>query len=176
MRKVLFILSELLDEDVEWLATEGERMACAAGFELIALGSRVESVFFVLGGTFTVYSPGGDKIVDLGSGEIIGEMSLVDPARTTASVRAADECVVLRLPNQMLREKLAVDLGFAARFYRALAVFLADRMRNTTRRLGYGASGPDPKKPQLDEINEELLDKVYLAGARFDRLLKRLAG
>jgi signal-transduction protein with cAMP-binding, CBS, and nucleotidyltransferase domain len=175
MRKVLFILSELLDEDVEWLATEGERVSFAAGAELIALASRVESVFIVLDGTVDVLAPNGAVIVQLGSGEILGEMSLVDPARTTAAVRAHDDTVVLRLRNDMLRVKLTADQGFAARFYRALAVFLADRMRNTTRRLGQGAAGADPKKAQLDDINEELLDKVYLAGARFDRLLKRLA-
>ena len=27
-----------------------------------------------------------------------------------------------------------------------------------------------------DELNEDLLDNVHLAGARFDRMLKRLAG
>ncbi len=175
MRKVLFILSQLSDEDVEWLATHGQRHPCAAGSELIALGSRVDALYFVLDGSFGVYAPSGDKVVDLGSGEVLGEMSLVDPARTTASVKANIDSVVLRLEMGMLRDKLDVDMAFAAHFYRALAVFLADRVRGTTRKLGQGNAKPDPNKPQLDEINEELLDSLHLAGARFDRLLKRLA-
>ena len=175
MRKVLFILSELLDEDVDWLGLHGERIAYPSGAELIAFESRVDSVYFVLDGTFTVHTGGGELIVELGSGEIIGEMSLVDPARTTASVRAGEGAVALRLPHPLLREKLAQDAPFAARFYRALSVFMSDRIRHTTRRFGYGSSAPDPKQAQLEEINEELVDKLYLAGARFDRMLKRLA-
>jgi hypothetical protein len=33
---------------------------------------------------------------------------------------------------------------------------------------------PDPNAK--DELNENLLDTVHMAGARFDRMLKRLAG
>lgn len=174
MRKVLFILSQLSDQDVEWLATHGVRQPCPAGSELIAMGSRVDSVYFILDGSFGVYAPSGAKVVDLGSGEVLGEMSLVDPAPTTAAVRASVDSVVLRLEIAMLRVKLDQDMAFAAHLYRALAVFLADRVRGTTRRLGGGAQA-DPGQPQLDEINEDLLDSLHLAGARFDRLLKRLA-
>jgi len=40
--------------------------------------------------------------------------------------------------------------------------------------MGYGSGTLD--KHSADELNEELLDTVHLAGARFDRMLKRLAG
>jgi hypothetical protein len=84
------------------------------------------------------------------------------------------EATLLRIPDTVVREKLASDLGFASRFYRALCVFLADRMRNTTQRLGYGT--PTDDAHARDELNEDLLDNVHLAGARFERMLKRLAG
>ena len=51
---------------------------------------------------------------------------------------------------------------------------MADRLRQTTTRMGYGAATDD--KHSKDELNEDLLDNVHLAGARFDRMLKRLAG
>jgi len=73
-----------------------------------------------------------------------------------------------------VRNKLATDSGFAARFYRALCVFMADRLRQSTQRFGYGAATDDQNAK--DELNEELLDNVHLAGARFDRMIKRLAG
>jgi CRP-like cAMP-binding protein len=171
MRKVLFILSELLDEDVEWLADNGVRLYFPTGAELIPHGSLVDSVYFVLDGLFGVISKGGDVIVELGTGEIIGEMSLVDPAPTTAAVHARPGGVALCLKHSVLRAKLDSDNAFAARFYRALSVFMSDRMRHTTRRFGYGAPDGAPAEP----FNEALAHKLSMANSRFDWLLKRLA-
>ena len=174
MRKVLFIFSVLTDEDVEWLANSGERVHVDPGTVLIPLGARVDYLYFVLDGRLAIRTKAGDSIAHLESGEIIGEMSLVDPAPTTVSVEVAADATLLRIPDQVVRDKLTSDLGFASRFYRALCVFLADRMRHTTQRMGYGAATDDAHAK--DELNEDLLDKVHLAGARFDRMLKRLAG
>jgi CRP/FNR family transcriptional regulator, cyclic AMP receptor protein len=174
VRKVLFIFSVLSDSDVEWLATTGERMHLDPGNVLIPVGARVENLYFVLDGRLVVKTKAGDPIAFLESGEIIGEMSLVDPAPTTVSVEVASESTVLRLSDATVREKLETDLGFASRFYRALCVFMADRMRQTTQRFGYGKASDD--KNAKDELNDDLLDNVHLAGARFDRMLRRLAG
>ena len=171
MRKVLFIFSVLSDSDVEWLAGTGERMHLDPGKVLIPMGARLDSIYFVLEGRLAVKTRAGELISVLESGEIIGEMSLVDPAPTVVSVEITAQTTLLRLPNAVVRQKLAADTAFAARFYRALCVFLADRMRNATQRIGHGSPGDS-----RDELNEELLDNVHLAGARFDRMLKRLAG
>ena len=173
MRKVLFIFSVLTDSDVEWLAQAGERMHLDGGTTLIPLGARVDNVYFLLDGRLTVRTRAGETIATMESGEVIGEMSLVDPAPTVVSVEIVAQTTLLRLDNSIVRQKLASDTAFAARFYRALCVFLADRMRNATQRIGHGA--PDDVHAK-DELNEDLLDNVHLAGARFDRMLKRLAG
>jgi CRP-like cAMP-binding protein len=174
LRKVLFIFSVLSDGDVEWLARAGERLHVDPGTVLVPLGARVEFIYFVLDGRLAVRTASRELINTLESGEVIGEMSLVDPAPTTVSVEVLSEATLLRIPNGVVRDKLAADSAFAARFYRALCVFLADRMRHTTQRLGYGKPGDDADA--RDELNEDLLDNVHLAGARFERMLKRLAG
>ena len=174
MRKVLFIFSVLTDGDVEWLAQAGERIHVEPGAVLIPLGSRVDNLYFVLEGRLAIKTKSGDPIALLEAGEIIGELSLVDPAPTTVAVEVAAESTLLRLSDAQVRQKLATDLGFASRFYRALCVFMADRLRHTTQRMGYGAAAAD--EPDRDELNDDLLDNVHLAGARFDRMLRRLAG
>ena len=175
MRKVLFIFSVLSDGDVEWLAQTGERLSLERGTVLIPLGSRVDNLYFVLEGRLAIKTRAGDPIALLESGEIIGELSLVDPAPTTVSVETVAETTLLRLSDALVREKLATDLGFSSRFYRALCVFMADRLRHTTRRMGYGPETPD-EDDDPDQLNDDLLDNVHLAGARFDRMLRRLAG
>ena len=174
MRKVLFIFSELTDGDVEWLAQAGDRVHFEPGNVLIPLGARVDNLYFVLDGRLAIKTKAGDPIALLESGEIVGEMSLVDPAPTAVSVEVVTSATLLRISDARVREKLASDLGFASRFYRALCVFMADRMRQTTQRFGYGEATDDAHAK--DELNDELLDNVHLAGARFDRMLKRLAG
>jgi CRP-like cAMP-binding protein len=174
VRKVLFIFSVLSDTDVEWLGRAGERVHVDPGMEVVALGARIDHLYFVLDGTLAVVTRNGERLRLLESGEVIGEMSLVDPAPANVSVAAVSDATLLRIPDAVLRDKLASDLAFAARFYRALCVFLADRMRHTTQRLGYGGAQDD--RHARDELNEDLLDNVHLAGARFERMLKRLAG
>jgi CRP/FNR family cyclic AMP-dependent transcriptional regulator len=174
MRKVLFIFSVLTDGDVAWLAQAGERVHVDPGMVLVPLASRVDFIYFVLDGRLVVRTRNREVVNVLESGEVIGEMSLVDPAPTSVSVEVETPATLLRIADAVMREKLASDLGFAARFYRALCVFMADRMRNITQRLGYGPASTD--KHARDELNEELLDHVHLAGARFERLLKRMAG
>lgn len=174
MRKVLFIFSELTDGDVDWLATAGERIHVDAGATLIPLGARVDNIWFVLDGALEVRTASGASLATLASGEILGEMSLVDPAPTAVSVVVTADATLLRVPDARVRAKLVEDSAFAARFYRALCVFLADRLRHTTHRMGYGK--PLEDENAKDELTEDLLDNVHLAGARFDRMLKRLAG
>ena len=174
MRKVLFIFSVLTDADVEWLAKAGQRVHVDPGTELIPLGSQIDYLYFVLEGRLAIKTKSGDPIALLESGEIIGEMSLVDPAPTAVSVEVVADSTLLRIADAVLREKLASDPGFASRFYRALCVFMADRLRHTTQRMGYGDANDDAHAK--DELNDDLLDNVHLAGARFDRMLKQLAG
>src|SRR5262249_52673748 len=77
----------------------------------------------------------------------------------SAPVAAVGESVVLALPKAVLQRRLADDMPFAARFYRALAIFLADRLRTTTRRLGYGQPGDgDDEASAADELDHGVLD------------------
>ena len=59
------------------------------------------------------------------------------------------------LPRAVLSDKLNSDDAFAARFYKAVATLLADRLRKTTSHLGYGkwTEETDP-----DELDEALMD------------------
>ena len=81
---------------------------------------------------------------------------------------------MLSVPRARLTDKLEQDVAFAARFYRALGVFLSSRLRKTQQRLGYGKDILDEEVQHEDELDPEVLDNVALAGARFDWMLKRL--
>jgi hypothetical protein len=69
-------------------------------------------------------------------------------------------------------QKLETDDGFGSRFHRALAVFLADRLRDARRSPGNHAM--DEMVISDDELDAGILDRVTSAGERFGRMLKTL--
>jgi CRP/FNR family transcriptional regulator, cyclic AMP receptor protein len=176
MRKVLYIFGLLTDADVAWIARTGVRRRVNNGEILIREGQPVESVIILLQGEFVVTAQAVGEIARLGVGEIVGEMSFVDSAPPSATVTATSEGLALFLNKTAMSQKLEADAAFGCRFYRALAIFLADRLRATVRRMGYGAQDLDAQAIAKDELDVGILDTVSMAGERFDRMLKTLIG
>jgi CRP/FNR family cyclic AMP-dependent transcriptional regulator len=177
MRKALFFLGILNDADVEWMIATGVKQQLSPGEVLIQEGQAATSVFLVLEGVFSVVAraAGNQEVARLRSGEIVGEMSFVDSRPPSATVRAIEASSVLAIPRRGLEDRLSQDATFAARFYRAMAVFLSDRLRSTVGLLGYGSGQTlEDEASYADEIDSAVLDNVSLAGARFDVLQRRL--
>ncbi|WP_416667267.1 cyclic nucleotide-binding domain-containing protein [Egbenema bharatensis] len=173
MKKALYLLAQLSDRDFEWLLREGKRMSVSAGTPLIREGEPTDALYIVLDGRLEVCVEafGGETIAELGSGEVIGEMSFVDSRRPSATVKAVTDSAVWKIPRLKLNAKLSQDIEFAAHFYHAVAVFLSDRLRDTVSRLGYS------KNSNLDEDedpNPQVISNLELAKARLDWLLNRL--
>lgn len=178
MRGVLFILGQLHDADAEWLAQIGTQHRVPPGAAIIVEGQPAAALYIVLGGTLVaVIGPREQEVERLTRGTIAGEMSFVDGFPPSATVRAREESLVLAIPRAQLEESLRQDSAFAARFYKALAMLLAQRLRKSNRRLT-GDAGPRLEDGVVDddEMDPDGLDTLYQAGQRFDRLVRRLAG
>jgi len=175
MRKALYMFGILDDSDVEWLGNSGSACPLQAGTVIITQEKPIDSLFIILNGELQVYS-GEIEIARLQSGEILGEISFVDSRPPLASVKALVDSSVFAIKADLLRHKLAKDASFSSRFYRAVAVFLADRLRMTTSRFGYGRANQDTvENTDPDELHPELLESIGLAAARFDKFLRRIS-
>jgi CRP-like cAMP-binding protein len=177
MRKVLFFLGELSDEDIEWMVRTGGKVQVPAGGTLIQRGQPVDALYIVIEGSIAVFAEArADEPLDrLGVGEIVGEMSLIEGRPPSVTVRALEDATVFAIPRRDLLAKLGVDHGFAAHMYKAIAMFLSDRLRDNVDRLGYGpVQHLDDDVDEAGELDPGVLDAVYLAGTRFDRMLQRL--
>lgn len=175
MRKVLFLFGELRDGDVDWIARAGRRLTLEPGAFLMHQGREDEHVYIVLEGELNVAVTGIGQIAQLGPGEVVGEMSFVSSLLPSADVIAQTPCRILAVPRRTLHLQIEEDHDFGLRFYRALAVFLADRLRGTVQRFGYGAYDRSDLDPPVHELDDNVLDTVYLAGLRFERLVNLLA-
>lgn len=174
MRKILYIFGQFNDEDIEWIARVGVARRFAKGMRLIEEGTHLDTVHILLEGAMSVSIAKLGEIAKLGNGEIIGEMSLIDSRPTTASVMVEEDSLVLAVSHAAIRQRIETDTAFSARFHRAVAMFLADRMRSTIQHMGYGAAEKGNLQEDIEaegELDTHLLDTVYLAGLRFERLL-----
>lgn len=174
MRKVLYILGQLSDQDADWLAASGERLRLGPGGELVAMGQRLDRLFIILEGELQILVAGRQEVARVGVGDMIGEMSFVDDSPASASVVAVSAVQVLAIERARISQRMAADTAFAARFYKAIAVFLADRMRNVLARFGYGDVSDDAAAARDGELDSQVMDNLHLAGGRFDRILKKL--
>jgi CRP-like cAMP-binding protein len=182
VRKALYIFGLLNDSDIEWMARVGTRRVLVANEVVIEEGRPAQAVIFLLEGEFVVSSRSFGEVARLSVGDIVGEMSFVDSAPPSASVTADARCLALFVDRLALSRKIESDLGFGCRFYRALAVFLADRLRDTTHRLTDGDQSDgvtrldDNRDVLKDELDIAILDNLSMAGDRFHRMLRLLAG
>jgi CRP-like cAMP-binding protein len=65
----------------------------------------------------------------LGSGAVLGEMSFVDEATTSARVSAIGDVEMLLIDGERIRRLIEENPGFGIRFYHSLAVVLSQRLR-----------------------------------------------
>lgn len=179
MSKVLVILGELSDRDIDWMLANGTRTQVLPGTTLIAEGKPLDALYIVLDGTLSVSvsSLGGKEIGTIISGEVLGEMSFVDGRLPSASVTAIEECLILSIPRRLLTEKLEQDVLFSLRFYRAITKFLSSRLRGTVKRFGEESDYLSDQDPD-DEgaIPQNVENPEDLAESRFQWLLQRLKG
>ncbi len=180
MRNVLYIMGNLDEEDIAWMVSVGKVHTIQVGETLIRADAPLSHLHIIMEGKFSVNVGGRQDIASLGAGDIVGEMSLVEKKPPSATVVAEQPGRYLSVPLQEIRERLVLDTGFAARLYKALAVFLSDRLRETTSQIerehnvSKGLSGSDEMSELLEdsELDEAVLDNLHLAGARMRRLVQ----
>jgi len=175
MRKALYLLGDLAESDILWMAREGTVRQIGDGETLIVAGRPVDAFYVVIDGAFRVVHENGVEVARLGAGDVLGEMSLVEKQPPSASVVASAPSKVLGIPQATIVGRIADDPPFAARFYRALAVFLSDRLREASTRIAAGPeAGGLAQFEDEHELDEGLLDNIHIAGDRMRRLTELL--
>jgi CRP-like cAMP-binding protein len=157
------------------MAQTGIRRRLGDGDVVIREGESTDSLVIMLEGELLVTTRRLGQIARLGVGEVVGEISLVDSAPPSATITASGNGLALFLDKTKLMQKLDGDDGFGSRFYRALAVFLADRLREARESPTGDSAISDETAISDDELDAGILDRVTSAGERFNRMLRTLS-
>jgi bacteriocin-type transport-associated protein len=191
LRDVWLVFGEFHDSDVEWLMAIGEVRQVRAGEVLVQAGCAIEYLYLVLDGSLVMLweeaaanpllqafailegqEAVGTEVAQLGQGALLGLSPFLDGQLERVSMRSVDGAVVLAVPRRLVLAKLQQDLGFAGRFYRVLGVVMGYRLQGVCGKLGYGRrvyAGGDE-----DELDLAAIDRMGLAGRRFELMLGRL--
>lgn len=171
MKRVLFLLGQLNDLDIEWMINNGHKEIIPAGEQLIKRNEEIENLYIILSGELSIRHGTNDEneVARIGPGEIVGEMSFLESRPPLVSVTATVSCTVFMISRELINDKLKTDQTFRSNFYFSLALFLSNRLRKTTSQLGYGST------EDADIIDNNILDGVAQAGARFGKILQRFS-
>jgi CRP/FNR family transcriptional regulator, cyclic AMP receptor protein len=170
------IVGLLADADIEWLAAVGKSKSIAAGERVIVEREPVTALYIILDGEFAVQIA-GSHVARVTKGDVLGEISFVDSRPASATVTAVRNGKLIMISSGIIRDRLADDASFAARFYRALAICLVQRMRQQAAdRSTSGRSELSEDVDSPDELSPELLDELVLAGKRLEWLMSRFRG
>lgn len=164
MQNARYIAAGLSDADMLWLLSVGKLRQLRAGEVLVSAGKPVDDLFFVTSGKLAVRLADGTNVAHLIQGDVVGEMSFVERHSPLVSVVAEEATEMLAIARKLILARFDEEPVFAARFYRALAVFLSERLRETTAAV----------RAQVDDVQHAQDDKA--ARARFGKLFGRSGG
>jgi signal transduction histidine kinase len=124
------IFADLSDAEASELWYAGQRINVAPGEVFIREGEHGGSLYIILAGAVEVTKQDGGHEVTLatrGPGEFLGEMSLLEQAPRTASVRATEPSELLAIGSDAFRQLLARRPEAAATLLRTVT----SRLRST---------------------------------------------
>ena len=132
------LLARLTLEQVLRFASSGELESFAAGENIVEEGTMGDALYLILSGAATVHVGGVDSrpLAALLPGEFFGEMSLVEPAVRSATVRATEPTEVFRVPHFALAKLLEDDPVVLHLVLVTIVRVLSQRLRDTNALVG----------------------------------------
>ncbi len=119
LRERVALFAGVDDENMIDLAHASELASYKAGQTILFKGAIVDGLHVVVSGGAGVYVKATNKamvrVAELGSGEVFGEMSIVETGTAGATIKAETDSVVLMIPQESFRHVLQQDDGFAVR-------------------------------------------------------------
>lgn len=130
-------LVDLSFEQLEKLARFGEIESYADGETVVSQGSLGDALYLILGGQVEVFAGQGPRpLAVLKTGEYFGEMSLVEPALRSATVRARGAIEVFRLPHVAVSRVFESDPVTMNRILTQVVRTLSHRLRHSNELVG----------------------------------------
>lgn len=124
------VLGALSDEHISQLARGVSVEEYAMGEQIVIQGNEGDSMYLIQAGVCDVIVEKKDvhsqKVATLKEGDFFGEMSLLTGERRTATVRAQEDAIVLKVDKKAFGEMIATDPNVSEGLAQALATRQAE--------------------------------------------------
>ncbi|MFT4640965.1 MAG: CRP-like cAMP-binding protein [Verrucomicrobiales bacterium] len=125
----LALLRDFSEEERESLCEAGSTTSFKSGWTAITESEQHSVLFIVLAGRFHIIR-GGEKIAEITVGQICGEMEMLNPPFSTATVNAVTDATVWQLTRDELRSFMETHPKAGNRFMKLLANTFATRLQS----------------------------------------------
>jgi CRP/FNR family transcriptional regulator, cyclic AMP receptor protein len=136
----IYLFKEFQPKELEELSAKGSVKTYNRDDVIFSEGEKGQSLFVIRHGTVHIRTSGKKDNVDvvqLGTGAHLGEMPFVNDEPRSATAVALERSELLEIGYDALQAHLDKHPATAVKFYRALAHFLAGRLRATTLDLSF---------------------------------------
>ncbi len=114
------LLSGCSKRELQHIAKAGDEIVMTAGTMIVEQGQMGREAFLILEGQVIVRR-NGRKIATLSSGDVVGELSLLDHGPRTASAECDTECTLFVIDQRHLRGVLTENPSIAMKLLGTLA-------------------------------------------------------
>lgn len=158
------IFSPLSDDDLLDLSTLLELVEYPWQFPITQKGDPGNRLFILLSGKAEVIDEQGVTLVELGRGEVFGEMSLLSGDRVSTTIMAAETCQVAVMNQKNFRHILVRFPALQVFFYKLLVSRITRMNRQRAEELASGMVG------QFSDISPVELCQMINANQKTGRL------
>lgn len=125
--------SPFSDDDLHSFLDLGKLIEYQPGETIIYEGAQDTWIYFLLSGEVTIFKNGKKVHTLKRSGEILGEMGIIDGSPRSATIKAKEKSLLLGVDGTLVNQKhQANELAFGYTIFRLFAEILAQRLRLTT--------------------------------------------
>lgn len=130
-----YLAAGFTDEFTDKLASISTRMQFKSGEYMMRDDDDSRDLMILAGGRAEVRTQAEDVIGYLKSPMPFGEVAFLDGKRRSGSVVAVEDCTVVQIPEQALRDLLRAEPVMAVRALMNLSHILCDRLRKANQQI-----------------------------------------
>lgn len=124
------VFAGIPDSVLAIIASVGEEIECTRDRDFIEKGELGDCMYVIQEGRVAIHD-GETHIADLGPGDVVGEMAVLDPEPRSASARAATETVLLRIDKESFDSVMADYPDLARGVIQVLVRRLRENLKKT---------------------------------------------